>query len=143
MKRGSPQMTLDLDWGKGRDLLWVDGVNSAVMAELVLRDNPEAIPVHCDMGKSVHKDSHRFINDLEQWYGKEIIRLRSAKFETIDDVFEARQYLSGMNGAPCTSEMKFAPRMDFQLPSDTHFWGYTADKRDAARFDRMITDYPL
>jgi len=126
----------------GRDLIWVDGVNSAVMGHFVLMDNPKAIPVHCNLGKSVHKDSHRFIYDLEQWYGKEIVRIRSARYDTIDDVFEHRRYLSGINGAPCTSEMKFAPRMDFQLPSDTHYWGYTADKRDAKRFDGMVADYP-
>lgn len=142
-RRGSPQMTLALDWGAGRRLLWVDGVNSAVMAHLMLMDDPDAIPVHCDLGESVHEDSHRFVNDLEQWFGKEIIRIRSDRYQTIDDVFEARSYLSGMNGAPCTGEMKFAPRMDFQLPSDTHFWGYTADKLDAARFDGMLADYPL
>lgn len=132
-----------LDFGKGRRLLWVDGVNSAVMAHFVLMDQPDAILVHCDLGKSVHHDSHRFIDDLEQWYGKEIIRLRNPKYATIDDVFEARSYLSGINGAPCTGEMKFAPRMDFQLPSDVHHWGYTADKLDANRFDRMLEDYPL
>src|SRR3546814_11125024 len=48
-----------------------------------------------------------------------------------------------MNGAPCTGEMKFAPRLDYQLPSDTHFWGYAADKLDAARFDGMLADYSL
>jgi len=137
------QGTLALDWGKGRELLWVDGANSAVMAHYRLMDNPAAIPVHCDLGDSVHADSHRFINDLEQWYGKDIIRLRSTRYQTIDDVFEARKYLSGMNGAPCTGEMKFAPRMDFQLPSDLHCWGYTADKLDAKRFDGMVADYPL
>lgn len=137
------QMGLPLDWGKGRDLLWVDGVNSAVMAHLILQDKPDAIPVHCDLGDSVHPDSHRFINDLEQWFGKEIIRIRSDEFSTIDEVFERRKYLSGMNGAPCTGEMKFAPRYNFQLPSDVHHWGYTADKADAARFERMIEDYPF
>ena len=143
MARGYSQLTLALDWGKGRHLLWVDGVNSAVMAHMVLAENPDAIPVHCDLGDSVHHDSHRFINDLEHWYGREIVRLRSEKYATIDDVFDDRKYLSGMNGAPCTSEMKFAPRMDFQLPSDLHHWGYTADKLDAKRFDGMLADYPL
>lgn len=125
-----------------RNLLWVDGANSAVMAYLVLSQIPDAIPVHCDLGASVHPDSHRFINDLEQWYGKEIIRLRSEKYETVDDVFEARKYLSGVNGAPCTGEMKFVPRMNYQLPSDTHFWGYTADKRDTKRAKIMLEEYP-
>lgn len=137
------QPALPFEWANGRRLLWVDGVNSAVMAHLALADDPEAIPVHCDLGKSVHEDSRRFINDLEQWFGKAIVRIRSQRYATIDEVFEQREYLSGMNGAPCTGEMKFAPRMDYQLPSDIHFWGYTADKLDARRFDRMLADYPL
>jgi hypothetical protein len=135
------QLTLPLK--QPRRLLWVDGVNSAVMAHLVLMADPGATPVHCDLGASVHPDSHRFVNDLEQWFGKAIIRIRSERYATIDDVFEDRHYLSGINGAPCTGEMKFVPRMDYQLPSDVHHWGYTADKLDAKRFDRMLADYPL
>lgn len=141
---GKPaQSSLPLSWPGCRRLLWVDGVNSAVMAYFILQDDPDAIPVHCNLGKSVHQDSHRFIDDLEQWYGKEIIRLRSEVYDDIDQVFEHRQYLSGMHGAPCTGEMKFVPRLNFQLPSDAHFWGYTADKLDAARFTRMQENFPL
>jgi hypothetical protein len=125
-----------------RTLVWVDGVNSAVMGWLELQANPDVSFVHCDLGASVHEDSHRFIDDLERWYGKPITRIRSDRYADIDEVFEARSYLSGMNGAPCTGEMKFAPRMDYQLPSDVHLWGYTADKLDAPRFDRMVTAYP-
>jgi len=126
-----------------RKLLWVDGVNSAVMAHLVLQEIPEAIPVHCDLGASVHQDSHRFINDLEQWYGKEIVRLRSEHHDDIDSVFEKRKFLSSPKGAPCTGEMKIVPRMNFQVPSDTHYWGYAADPEDAKRFVRMQESYPL
>lgn len=126
-----------------RVLAWVDGVNSAVMAHMMLMDDPEVIPVHCGLGTSVHPDSHRFIDDLEQWYGKAIVRLASKSFSNIDEVFEKRKYLSGPNGAPCTGEMKFVPRMDYQLPSDMHLWGYTADKADAKRFDRMVKAYPF
>lgn len=127
----------------GRVLAWVDGVNSAVMTKLALAENPSVIPVHCDLGDSVHEDSHRFIDDLEAWYGKPIIRIRSEEYATIDEVFEKRRYLSGMNGAPCTRAMKIVPRMNFQLPSDTHLWGYAADKLDAKRFTRMQAEYPL
>lgn len=125
------------------DLLWVDGVNSAVMAHFVLQQNPDAVVAHCDLGDSVHEDSHRFINDLEKWYGKEIVRIRSEKYANIDEVFEHRQYLAGVDGAPCTGEMKFVPRMNFERPWDTHYWGYTADKRDAKRFRTMQENYPL
>lgn len=123
--------------------LWVDGVNSAVMAKLVLAENPHADVLHCDLGASVHEDSRRFIDDLETWYGREIIRLKSDKFDTVDDVFEKRRYHSGVNGAPCTGELKFVPRMNYERPSDVHFWGYTADPTDKKRFRTMQEAYPL
>ncbi len=126
----------------GRVLAWVDGANSAVMTKLVLAVDPDVIPVHVDLGTSVDADSHRFVDDLEAWYGKPIIRIRSSEFANIDEVFEKRKFLSGQHGAPCTGEMKFAPRLDFQLPSDRHLWGYTADARDAKRFARMQENYP-
>lgn len=125
-----------------RDIIWVDGANSAVMGKFVLQQIPTAIVVHCDLGDSVHEDNHRFIDDVEVWYDREIIRIRSDKFKNIDEVFDKRKYLAGVNGAPCTGEMKFAPRMDFQLPSDTHYWGYASDWRDIARFKQMQEDYP-
>ncbi|WP_016744402.1 hypothetical protein [Rhizorhabdus wittichii] len=126
-----------------RTNIWVDGVNSAVAGWIELQANPDAIPINCDLGKSVHEDNHRFISDVERWYGKPILRIKSERYASIDEVFEQRQYLSGVAGAPCTGEMKFAPRMDYQLPSDMHLWGYTADKTDAKRFDRMLSTYPL
>ena len=126
-----------------RHLLWIDGANSAVMGHFVLQVNPDAIPVHCDLGDSVHEDSRRFIDDLEGWYGKPIVRIKSEKYANVDEVFDRRKYLAGVNGAPCTGEMKFVPRMNFQLPSDVHYWGYAADKRDTKRFKLMVEEYPL
>lgn len=126
----------------GRHLLWVDGVNSAVMAKIVLRENPDAIPIHCDMGNSVHPDSHRFIDVLSAWYGKEVVRIKSTEYANVDEVFEKRKYHAGVKGAPCTGAMKFVPPLNFQVPSDIHYWGYTADKRDANRFRDMCVNYP-
>lgn len=125
-----------------RTLLWVDGVNSAVMAHFVLQEIPSAIVAHCDLGDSVHVDSRRFIDDLENWYARPILRLKSEIYANVDEVFEHRHYLAGVNGAPCTGEMKFTPRMNYQLPSDTHYWGYTADGRDTKRFRDMQKHYP-
>lgn len=126
-----------------RTIAWVDGVNSAVMAKLALSVAPEIEPVHVDLGTSTDADSHRFIDDLEIWFGKPITRIRSKEFANVDEVFEKRKFLGGQHGSPCTAEMKFVPRLDFQLPSDTHLWGYTSDPRDAKRFDRMRENYPL
>lgn len=126
-----------------REIGWFSGgVASAVMCKLML-GTPGLVIVNCDLGNSEDEDNERFLRDCERWYGREIIRIKSAKYDNIDEVFEDRGYLSGINGAPCTGEMKFAPRLDFQLPSDTHLWGYCADTRDVKRFGEMVTEYPL
>jgi hypothetical protein len=118
------------------------GAASAVMTKLSLGDEPGGLVVQCDLGDSEDADNRRFAADCEQWFGKPITYIKSAKYASIDPVFEARKYHAGIAGAPCTGEMKVAPRLDFQLPSDTHLWGYTADSEDVTRFKRMLATYP-
>jgi hypothetical protein len=50
--------------------------------------------------------------------------------------------MSGVAGAPCTSELKITPRLAFQRPGDVHVFGYTADQRDAERFEAFKSNYP-
>lgn len=126
-----------------RTIAWFSsGAASAVMTKLELRDNPDLTIVQCDLGDSEDEDNRRFAADCERWFNAPIQHIKSEKYGSIDDVFEKRKYHSGIAGAPCTSEMKVAPRIDFQLPSDTHLWGYTADAADVSRFERMLTEYP-
>ena len=126
-----------------RVICWFSsGAASAVMAKLVLAEIPEAMVVQCGLGDSEDVDNARFAGDCERWFGRPITYLVSAKYTDIDDVFEKRKYHAGINGAPCTSELKVAPRLDFQFPSDLHCWGYTADADDVRRFERMKAEYP-
>ena len=117
------------------------GAASAVMTKLALMDDADVIPVQCDLGDSEDSDNARFSSDCEKWFAKPITYIRG-KYTGIDDVFESRKYHAGIAGAPCTSEMKVAPRLDYQLPSDTHLWGYTADSGDVTRWERMLSNYP-
>ena len=125
-----------------RTICWFScGAASAVATKLVLKDNPGAIVAYCETGAE-HSDNERFLKDCETWFGKEVTRIKSEKYISTWDVWEKRRYLAGINGAPCTSELKFIPRLNFQLPSDTHVFGYTADKTDVNRAKRMLETYP-
>ena len=125
-----------------RVIAWFSsGAASAVMTKLALTDDPDALPVQCDLGDSEDEDNRRFTQECEEWFGKPVHHIGSA-FANIDEVFEKRKYHAGINGAPCTGELKVAPRLDFQLPSDTHLWGYTADGPDVRRWERMQANYP-
>lgn len=126
----------------GRTICWFScGAASAVATKLVLRDNPDAIVAYCETGAE-HPDNERFLRDCERWFDKEVTRIQSEQYASTWDVWEKRRYLAGINGAPCTSELKFIPRLNFQLPSDTHVFGYTYDKSDRNRATRMLETYP-
>jgi hypothetical protein len=131
------------DESEKRVIAWFSsGAASAVMTKIALSENPRVMPVQCDLGDSEDEDNRRFTADCEAWFGKPVLRIKSERFANIDEVFESRQYLAGIAGAPCTSEMKVAHRLDFQRPSDLQLWGYTADANDVARYQRMRENYP-
>ncbi len=127
---------------EGRTVCWFScGAASAVATRMTLSKNPAAIVARCETSAE-HPDNERFLGDCERWFNKPVVRLRSDRYADTWAVWEARRYLSGFNGAPCTGELKFAPRLDFQLPSDTHVFGYTADKADRKRADNLRETYP-
>jgi 3'-phosphoadenosine 5'-phosphosulfate sulfotransferase (PAPS reductase)/FAD synthetase len=123
--------------GAGRRIGWFScGAASAVACKL-----SGAMPVYCATG-SEHPDNERFMRDCEAWLGQPVTVLRSAEFATTWDVWERRRYMSGIAGAPCTTELKVAPRLAFERPDDVHVFGYTADAADVKRAERLRLNYP-
>lgn len=121
-----------------RKISWFScGAASAIATKL---SNPDVI-AYCDTG-SEDKDNARFMRDCEKWFGKEITILKNEKYKDTWDVWEKRKYLSGINGAPCTGELKFTPRNKFQHIDDVHIFGYTADTRDIQRAEALREHYP-
>jgi len=104
------------------------GAASAVATKLTLEANPDALIVRCDTG-SEHPDNERFMRDCEKWFGKKVQVLKSERFNNIFEVFDSRQYLAGIGGAPCTSEMKRIPGMKIWNLGDVEVFGYTVEER--------------
>lgn len=131
-----------------RKLVWFScGAASAVAAKIAVKEDPDTLVVYCDTG-SEHPDNKRFLKDVERWTGKEVIVLKSEKYRDIWDVFEKRRYLSGVKGALCTYEMKSRLRHNFELPGDTHIFGFTSEEvARATRFEynnpALETYWPL
>jgi len=101
---------------------------------------PDVI-AYCETGAE-HPDNERFLLDCEAWLGKKVTRIKSAKYADTWAVWESRQYLSGIKGAPCTFELKVKPRLDFQRPDDIHIFGYTTDARDMERAVALREHWP-
>lgn len=113
----------------GRRLIWFsNGAASAVAAKLTLELFPDAEVINCDMRKDEHPDNARFRGDVERWIGKPVKLISNPLFQSVDDVFEARKYMSGPDGAPCTTEMKKVPRFNYQWVEDIHVFGFTLDE---------------
>lgn len=125
-----------------RTISWFScGAASAVATKLSIENNSDVLPVYCETGAE-HPDNERFLSDCEKWFGTPIHRLKSTKFNSTWDVWEKRKYLAGIDGAPCTVELKIAPRLEFQKPTDIHVFGYTADRNDITRANRLRMNYP-
>ncbi len=121
-----------------RTLVWFScGAASAVAAKLT----PEAEPVYCETGAE-HPGNTQFMAECEAWLGRPVTRLRSDQYSDTWDVWNQTRWLAGIEGARCTVELKVAPRLAFQRPTDVHVFGYTADGPDAARALRMRANYP-
>lgn len=120
---------------------WSTGAASAIAARLLLRQVPEAIIARCETNNE-DEDNYRFEQDVSRWLNREITILQSEKYDSVPDVWEKRRYMAGVEGALCTVEMKVVPRLVFQLPTDIHAFGYTADALDVARFERLRETYP-
>jgi hypothetical protein len=121
-----------------RSIGWFScGAASAVAVKL---SRPDVV-AYCETG-SEHKDNARFMVDVAEWIGVEVTLLRSDIYRDTWDVWEKRNYLAGIAGAPCTSELKVKPRLAFQRPDDLHIFGYTYDPRDVTRAKALEEHWP-
>jgi hypothetical protein len=124
--------------GERRIRWFSDGTASAVATKLDIEEfGVDAGPVViCDTGAE-DEDNLRFRAECEAWFDCPVEVIKSEKYDDVFDVWQSVRYMSGINGAPCSREMKFVPRLNFERPTDIHVFGYTADPLDKKRADRM------
>lgn len=109
------------------------GDASAVACAITLNDHPNANVVVARIHlPTEHPDNERFAADCARWFGREIVTLHDPEGRTTWDVWEKRRYIAGIQGAPCTGELKKAVRFAFQKPDDLHVFGFTAEERKRA-----------
>jgi hypothetical protein len=85
-------------------------------------------------------DNQRFLKDVEKWIGVKIEHVISSKFPSSSavDVWNARRFMSGPLGAPCTQELKKKARQEWEKNNkvDWHVLGFTAEEK--RRHDRFV-----
>jgi hypothetical protein len=123
----------------GRRVRWFsEGAASAVATKFdILAHGVDAGPVVCCSTGAEDDDNHRFRDDCSKWFGCEVTIIKSEKYADTWDVWTKRKYMAGIAGAVCSGELKFVPRLNFELPTDIHIFGYTADANDQRRAARL------
>lgn len=116
------------------------GAASAVTAKLCLAHygaRYEIAIARCVVANE-HPDNDRFASDCERWFGAPIVNLRSDKYSDCWDLWEKKRYLVGVNGAPCTTEMKKSVRLEFECDwcPDYQAFGFTFDEKKRAKLFR-------
>jgi hypothetical protein len=115
------------------------GAASAVAAKKTIEkySNTHNILIVNNPVVNEHPDNERFLSDVEKWLGVKIIRAINPEYPTCDirDVFDKRKYISGVQGAPCTSQLKKEARYYFEKNNkiDWHVLGFTVDEWERQR----------
>ncbi|WP_212005773.1 hypothetical protein [Chitinophaga sp. HK235] len=111
------------------------GAASAVAAKLTIEKygNDNNIRVVNTFVAEEDVDNRRFLEDVSQWIGRPIEIAINPKYPNCSaaEVWEKRQYMSGIYGAPCTKELKKEARYlwEKQHNPDWHVFGFTADEK--------------
>jgi hypothetical protein len=118
------------------------GASSAIAAAETVRLYGDTCDIHIVNNPVFEEDAdnRRFLADVEKWLGRPIEIAVNPKYPEASAmwVWEDRQYMAGISGAPCTLELKKEARRHWeeQHHPDWHVLGFTADERK--RYDRFV-----
>lgn len=117
-----------------RILCWFScGATSAVATKLVVAEKRIETHIIYTQVEEEHPDNMRFLKDCEGWFGQDITILRNEKYgASIYEVYRRERYLVGPYGAPCTKHLKRNLREAYQLSTDIHVLGFSAEERKRA-----------
>ncbi|MBD2039690.1 hypothetical protein H6F56_03325 [Microcoleus sp. FACHB-672] len=111
------------------------GVASAVAAKktIELYGKNNKILVVNNPVKEEHEDNKRFLLDVQEWLGVEILSATNSKYPNCSavEVWEKEKFMSSPHGAPCTAQLKKIARYQFEATHLSHYlvMGFTAEER--------------
>lgn len=86
------------------------------------------------------EDNRRFLADVEKWLGVEIESATHSKYPDgdVEKIWDDRQFMAGVMGAPCTTIAKKQARQEWEARNEFDWivLGFTADEK--ARSDKFI-----
>ena len=124
-------------------IMWFSaGVSSAVAAKLAISKIDEVLYIHID---DQHKDTLRFVKDVDAWIGKPIQVLQHIKMHSVGQVCRENKYIAGVSGARCTLTLKKQVREMWERDNAHKYpfryvWGFDAGEQ--RRIDRVLETMP-
>ena len=119
------------------------GATSAIAGAIALKSNPDAEIIYADTGAE-HPDNWRFLADCERvLFKKKVTVLKHPKYRDLYDLFEKKEFLSSVRGAPCTTILKKETIRDYlgmRLLEEAHVYGF--DVGEMGRIDTYRKNNP-
>lgn len=118
------------------------GVASACAAKItILKYGRKNVRVVYNPVIEEDSDNLRFLNDVETWikHRIEIVKSKAYPSASARDVWADKKYMSGVSGAPYTTELKKKARQEWELEHNPkwHVLGFTYD--ELARHRKFVT----
>lgn len=119
------------------------GAASAVATKLTLQNSDLPVEINNVYLEEEHKDNQRFLKDCEAWFGVNIRQHRDTKYNaSIYEVFRRVRFIKSAYGAACTARLKRAVFSAITTADSIIIIGFTADKADQDRWERMLDSNP-
>lgn len=118
------------------------GAASAVAAKMTIEKYKHRCKIRIVNNPVIEEDAdnRRFLKDVEKWLNHPIEFAINPDYSSCSavDVWEKRQYMAGINGAPCTTLLKKHARglWEDKNNPDWHVLGFTAEEK--SRYDRFV-----
>jgi 3'-phosphoadenosine 5'-phosphosulfate sulfotransferase (PAPS reductase)/FAD synthetase len=124
---------------------WSGGITSAVACKLAIEmyGAENCVVIILDTGNE-HEDTYRFLKDCEKWYGLPITKLKSDKYETIEDTWFKHLSLNTAKGAICSYMLKRRVREAWEKHNeyDHQVFGFEFEKKELNRAKALELNHP-
>jgi PP-loop superfamily ATP-utilizing enzyme len=115
---------------------WSGGITSAVACKIAIdKYGKENCVVILLDTRNEHKDTYRFLQDCEEWYGMKIKLLTTTDYKNIEETWYRHKSLNTANGAVCSYMLKRRVREKWEkLNEYSHqVFGFEYDKKEINR----------
>jgi hypothetical protein len=121
---------------------WSGGITSAVACRIALEKYKNVRLLYIETG-SHHKDTFRFKEDCENWYGVKIETWQSKKYKDHLDVIRKDRFINGPFGARCTKVLKKDIRaaIEQDIKWSNQVWGFEFEQSQINRAIRWQEQY--